>query len=137
MESKIKLHCDLQGKPNIVIDYNFNNGEDVRDKLVGIFINDLWPSGTDDQSKPVTLTMYCDKQTDGGMVAIIYKDERNEEVTTTAASTLKSTDQWLQQNLPHDLYKKWVDEVLYPKKVAAQEGEAHPIFDNILKSFQP
>lgn len=137
MESKIKLHCDLQGKPNIVIDYNLNDGEDVRDKLIGTFVNDLWPSGPDEQSKPIMLTMYCDRQTDGGMVAIIYKDEKNEQVTTRVAPTLKSTDEWLQQNLPHDLYKKWVDEVLYPKKAVAQEGEVHPVFDNLLNPFKP
>lgn len=143
MESKIQIDVDTSGQPQIRIDYRLT--DDLRDKIIGRFLNWLglprkrgfWayvrlgheykssPNGPFDCAvaflEPLnreTLSMHMPE------IQRALEDEypntdvdapRSSEAPPTNGLTIEIADKWLQQNIPHNFYKKWVDNMLCPK----------------------
>lgn len=70
MESKIFIDVDADGQPQIRIDYKHSgDGNDVRDKLIGRFLFEVY--ATDDQNKTVDVSLDRGNEHPDGMVAFI------------------------------------------------------------------
>jgi hypothetical protein len=136
MESKISIDVDYEMNPAITI--KFKSTEDVRDRLVGLFLQKAIP-------KDVTFDGFArisrlNSLDDGTLLAEIipihpmdapkHIDRIRENAgkfgiksESVTPNDMKRADDWLRDNLPHPLYKRWVDEVLYDAtNIPASQG---------------
>lgn len=79
MESRITIDVDIEGQPQIRIDFNTKGeDDDVRDKLIGRMVNHLYPGG-----RPREVVMDFGHEHANGMVAFVRLGDILEEQKKT------------------------------------------------------
>ena len=112
MESKILIDITPMGVPYLFIHSIIT--DDLRDKVLSRFI---YESGADIGKPPVPLQLAILVNSNGLVQAMIERPDSCEENGAKPSAEIifkERADKWLQKNLPHELYKRWIDEVIYP-----------------------
>ena len=87
--------------------------DDLRDKVLSRFIYET--GAAEKNGAPLRLHVLSNEN--GLIQAMIERPDSCEENGGKPSDEMafkERADKWLQKNLPHELYKNWVDEVLYP-----------------------
>jgi hypothetical protein len=144
MESKILIDLDMHRQERILIQYKFNE-DDLRDKLLGMFLQTALPDGGSwkirdgycrisilgDDKYFVAEIVPLHPTHAPGHIEQIQKNIDAFMVGTGATiepgdadkKDISFADEWLKENLPHPLYKRWVDEFLYAGESANKSSQ--------------